>query len=109
MSTPPHGIIDYVDALLALKAAEDDAHTLVSALRREAVVALCETALNVILGNIPSDALQLAKLREHKEDLLMITAPTTSDHTLYRRLGKEGVAKSVLDVAAPLLRTWRRR
>lgn len=105
----PNGIIDHVDTLLALRDARDRAGVLVKVLEKEAIRALCETALNVILGNIPSDARQLSLLRQHREDLLTITDPKASDKSIYYRLGKPGVIASVLDVAYPLLEQWKNR
>ena len=105
----PSGIVNYIDVMLALRDAGEMAHRLVPALEADAIAALCETALNVILGNIPSSPQQLARLRQHRKDLLAITTPNSARLKRSNGLSKAGVVESVLDVAGPALEGWRRR
>ena len=104
----PGGIVDYIDVMLALRAAGDEAHLLVPALEATAIAALCETALNVILGNIPSSPQQLSRLRQHRKDLLTVTSDDSGLAKRSNGLSKTGVLASVLDVAGPTLEAWRR-
>ena len=95
-----------VQVLLALKDAREQARHLVHVLDREAITALCETAQNVIIGNIPTTPQQLAKLRQYKKELLLITRSSTTDATVAKTFERPGLVDIVLDVAKPTLQRW---
>ena len=86
------------DLLLALQAVNESVRgSLIDSLDREAVLALTEVALNVILGTIPVDSGQLSRLRRHREDLHELTGGRTSLTRRSEILRSSGVAKSFLD------------
>lgn len=76
--------------------------SLVDGLERDALLDIAETALNIIIGNIPTSEAQLRELRRHKRELLELTDTNTS---LNRRklLLRGGLAKRVLTIAKPHL------
>lgn len=90
---------DLVLALGELNAATR-ADIVLDALNEEAIRALAETALNVILGVLPSDETQLRALRRHKEKLLELTSGKTSNVRRRTILSDDrGTLNSVLNVA----------
>ena len=92
-----------VEIFRALQDARREAHVLVDALEREVIEELCELALNVIIGNIPTEPDQLQRLRRFKKELLSITDPDASPSKVLRNLRKKGVVVDILDAALPSL------
>ena len=90
--------------LRALESVASEAHVLVEALDRDALHILCEVALNVIIGNIPSNEEQLSRLRRFKKDLLLLTDPLTKQASVERIVKRPGLVANILAAAKPVLR-----
>ena len=64
---------------------------------KEAILALTEVALNVILGTILIDERNLKKLRQHRNKLHKLIKHSTSLRRREGLLREKGVAKVILD------------
>ena len=92
-----------LEVFRALQDARREAHILVDALERKLIEELCEVALNVIIGNIPTEPDQLQRLRRFKKELLAITDPSASPAKVLRNLKEKAVVTNILDAALPRL------
>jgi hypothetical protein len=77
--------------------------SILDALNKEAILVLSETALNVVLGQLPASEEQLSALRRHREELLLLTKASTGVEKRRRALKRGGLFKSVFAVAAPFV------
>jgi hypothetical protein len=77
--------------------------SILDALDKEAILVLTETALNVVLGQMPASEEQLRKLRRHREALLRLTRAHTGLGERRRTLKRASLFKSVFGVAAPFV------
>lgn len=101
----PPIVADKRDLMASLyKVTETVRAALLEALDTETLIALVETALNVILGHIPSDERQLRQLRRHREDLLRLTGAKTTQRERRGILAKTPVYRAVFDSALPALK-----
>ena len=75
---------------------------LAEGLERETLLDIVDVALNIIIGNIPTDESQLKALRRHKRELLELTDTKTS---LTRRVdllrGNGSMTRKVLMIGRP--------
>jgi hypothetical protein len=77
--------------------------SVLDALNKEAILALAETALNVVLGQLPASEEQLRELRRHREALLRLTKARSGVEARRQSLKRAGLFKSVYEVAAPFV------
>jgi hypothetical protein len=77
--------------------------SILDALDKEAILALAETALNVVLGQLPASEEQLSALRRHREALLRLTKAHASLAERRQTLKHNGLFKSVFDIATPFV------
>lgn len=79
-------------------------------LERDVLRDIIETALNAIIGNIPTDERQLRDLRCHERELLELTDAKTSPARRVGLLYINGLlTKKILTIARPHLKRQRRR
>ena len=82
------------------KVNEQTRNSLLDGIDNEAILALTEVALNVILGTIPADERQLVKLRQHRYKLHELLKHSTSLPRRERLLSEKDVGKVILDPSA---------
>lgn len=80
-----------------------------SMLDANALRALAEAALNVILGTLPSDQRQLDSLKRYKKDLIRLTRYGTPSEERRRLLQRGGLSRQILSIIAPWARHRQRR
>lgn len=73
------------------------------ALDKRALLAITETAYNVILGVLPANERQLTELEAHRQDLLELTLRKTSQRRRREILQSSGLYRTILDIALPQL------
>ena len=76
---------------------------LLEAIDAETLKILVETALNVILDEIPSDEQQLKELSQHRKELLILSRANTSQKERRRLLAKTKLYRSIFDIALPTI------
>ena len=75
---------------------------LVDGLERETLLDIVDVALNIIIGTIPTDELQLNDLRRHKRALLELTdSKTTFERRAALLRGNGLMTKRVLTIGRP--------
>jgi hypothetical protein len=100
----PTMVSDRAELMRSLYAMNDATRaSALDALSKEAIIALSETALNVVLGQLPASEEQLSALRRHREALLRLTMARTGVEERRRALQRGGLFKSVFAVAAPFV------
>lgn len=101
---------DHVELVLRLKDLKKNSRSsLVHALDADAIAALADVALNVVIGTIPTDEASLRALRRRREELLELTKVRTSTRRREELLADPTLLEGVLNVTAPVIGQWRLR
>jgi hypothetical protein len=92
---------ELMSSLYAMKDATRD--SVLDVMDKTTILALAETALNVVLGQMPASQKQLRTLKLHREALLRLTKARTSLEERRRTLKRRGLFKSVFAIASPFV------
>lgn len=100
---------DHVQLALRLQTLKSKTRSsLIRALDADAIRALVDVALNVLIGTIPVEESQLRALRRRREELLELTSASTSTRRREQLLEDPVLTKEVLNAAVPVVRKWRK-